>query len=154
MYQVRRDPTQSLRSPPLCGYRGIGEFFRGTLKVALKKISAGLRPVRAIQAHAFLEVAVAWPGVRELVGCRLLDPSGIRLDWSRWMRWWRSVSNRAFTADIRYRSKNHIYEPKRTTTIVDFSSCRPRSRETRSWRRVSQGHSHVGGARDRHQTFH
>jgi hypothetical protein len=27
--------------------------------VALKKISAGLRPVRAIQAHAFLEVAVA-----------------------------------------------------------------------------------------------
>ena len=28
-------------------------------KVTLKKISAGLRPVRAIQAHAFLEVAVA-----------------------------------------------------------------------------------------------
>ena len=27
--------------------------------MALKKISAGLRPVRAIQAHAFLEVAVA-----------------------------------------------------------------------------------------------
>jgi hypothetical protein len=35
---------------------GIGEFFR---REALKKISAGLRPVRAIQAHAFLEVAVA-----------------------------------------------------------------------------------------------
>jgi hypothetical protein len=28
-------------------------------KVALKKISAGLRPVRAIQANAFLEMAVA-----------------------------------------------------------------------------------------------
>ena len=39
---------------------GIGELFsRGRLKEALKKISAGLRPVRAIQAHAFLEVAVA-----------------------------------------------------------------------------------------------
>jgi hypothetical protein len=33
---------------------GIGEFFlRGRLKVALKKFSAGLCPVRAIQAHAF-----------------------------------------------------------------------------------------------------
>jgi hypothetical protein len=34
-------------------------FFWGRLKEALKNISAGLRPVRAIQAHAFLEVAVA-----------------------------------------------------------------------------------------------
>jgi hypothetical protein len=36
----------------------MGSFSRGRLKEALKKISAGLRPVRAIQAHAFLEVAV------------------------------------------------------------------------------------------------
>jgi hypothetical protein len=39
----------------------IGEFFRRDAeggKEALKKISAGLRPVRAIQAHAFLEVAL------------------------------------------------------------------------------------------------
>jgi hypothetical protein len=39
---------------------GEGKLFNwGRLKEALKKISAGLRPVRAIQAHAFLEVAVA-----------------------------------------------------------------------------------------------
>jgi hypothetical protein len=35
---------------------GKGSFFWGRLKEALKKISAGLRPVRAIEAHAFLEV--------------------------------------------------------------------------------------------------
>jgi hypothetical protein len=37
----------------------IGECFPRELNLALKKISAGLRPVRAIQAHAFFEVAVA-----------------------------------------------------------------------------------------------
>ena len=38
---------------------GKGELFPRDAEGALKKISAGLRPVRAIQAHAFLEVAVA-----------------------------------------------------------------------------------------------
>jgi hypothetical protein len=37
----------------------LSSFPEGGWKVALKKISAGLRPVRASQAHAFLEVAVA-----------------------------------------------------------------------------------------------
>ena len=40
--------------------RAVNEsFFLGWLKVALKKISAGLRPVRAMRPNAFLEVTVA-----------------------------------------------------------------------------------------------
>jgi hypothetical protein len=35
------------------------EFFPREAEGGAKEISAGLRPVRAIQAHAFLEVAVA-----------------------------------------------------------------------------------------------
>jgi hypothetical protein len=41
---------------------GKGSFLGGKLKLALKKISAGRRPVRAIQAHPFFEVSGRWPG--------------------------------------------------------------------------------------------
>jgi hypothetical protein len=55
---------------------GKGSFFLGRLNLALKKISAGLRPVRAIQVHATLEVAIAGrefeslldEGIRTLAG--------------------------------------------------------------------------------------
>jgi hypothetical protein len=47
---------------------GIGEFSLGSLKEALKKISAGLRPVKGHPGPYLFGGSGRWPGVRELVG--------------------------------------------------------------------------------------
>ena len=52
---------------------GKGSFFFGRLKEALKKISAGLRLVRANEGHAFFQIALAGQEVQ-----RCLD-EGLRI---------------------------------------------------------------------------
>jgi len=67
---------------------GIRELFPREAEGGAKEDFGRPAPGEGHEAHAFLEVAVAGEEFESRLDEGLRDPSGMRLDWSRWMRSW------------------------------------------------------------------
>jgi hypothetical protein len=68
----------------------IGEFFPREAEGGAKEDLGRPAPGQGHEAHAFLEVAVAGEEFESGLDEGFRDPSGMRLDWSWWMRSWGS----------------------------------------------------------------